>query len=189
MQRGYRNEKANRGVFHFDRSASTYAQTTDFFELGKNRDRRCRYRQLSTKARTFKARDTNGATPLMYAALCDANPDVITALLKAGAAINARANAGSTALMWAPISNPNPEVTTVLLKADADVNARDMNCVTALMWAAISNLNPEVITTLLRVGVDAKAKDKTGMTAFDYARENNKLRGIDALRRLEEASQ
>ena len=189
MQRGYRNEKANRGVFHFDRSASTYAQTTDFFELVKTGTAAADTDSYRPRREPLKLEDTNGATPLMYAALCDANPDVITALLKAGAAINARANAGSTALMWAPISNPNPEVTTVLLKADADVNARDMNCVTALMWAAISNLNPEVITTLLRVGVDAKAKDKTGMTAFDYARENNKLRGIDALRRLEEASQ
>jgi ankyrin repeat protein len=46
-----------------------------------------------------------------------------------------------------------------------------------------------VITTLLRAGADAKAKDNYGKTAFDYAQNNEKLKGTDAYRQLQEASQ
>ena len=71
----------------------------------------------------------------------------------------------------------------------ADVNARDaagMN--TPLMDAAENNPNPEVIILLLKAGADAKAKDKHGKTAFDYANDNQKLKGTAALKQLEEAS-
>jgi hypothetical protein len=48
-----------------------------------------------------------------------------------------------------------------------------------------------VIVILLKAGGDAKAKDKTGKTAFDYAKSNYslKVRGTDAYRQLQEASQ
>ena len=41
---------------------------------------------------------------------------------------------------------------------------------------------------LLNAGADAKAKDKDGKTAFDYAKDNDALKGTDALKKLEEAS-
>jgi len=41
----------------------------------------------------------------------------------------------------------------------------------------------------LKAGADAKAKDKLGKTAFDYAQANEKLKGTDAYRQLQEASQ
>lgn len=50
------------------------------------------------------------------------------------------------------------------------------------------NPNPEVITKLLKAGADPKAKDKDGRTAFDYAKDNAKLKGTEALKQLEEAS-
>ncbi|MGA2381590.1 MAG: hypothetical protein ABSG85_20005 [Spirochaetia bacterium] len=50
------------------------------------------------------------------------------------------------------------------------------------------NQKPEVITTLLKAGADAKAKDDDGKTAFDYAQSNDRLKGTDAFRRLQEAS-
>ncbi len=56
------------------------------------------------------------------------------------------------------------------------------------MDAAGSNMNPEVITTLLKAGADAKAKDNYGETAFGYAQNNEKLKGTDAYRQLQEAS-
>ena len=59
---------------------------------------------------------------------------------------------------------------------------------TALMYAAMGNTNPEVIRVLLDAGADGKARDKNGKTAFDYAQDNEKLKGTDALRKLEEAS-
>jgi ankyrin repeat protein len=55
------------------------------------------------------------------------------------------------------------------------------------MFAAELNANHEVIMTLLKAGADAKAKNNKGYTAFDYAKYNESLRGIDALKQLEEA--
>jgi ankyrin repeat protein len=51
------------------------------------------------------------------------------------------------------------------------------------------NANPEVILALLNAGADAKLKDKEGMTALDYANSNYGLKGTDAYRQLQEASQ
>jgi len=59
---------------------------------------------------------------------------------------------------------------------------------TALMYAAWENPNPEVVVTLLKAGADVKAKSYSGKTAFDYAQDNEKLKGTDALKQLEEAS-
>jgi ankyrin repeat protein len=49
--------------------------------------------------------------------------------------------------------------------------------------------HPEVITVLLKAGGDAKAKNSDGKTAFDYAQKNANLKGTDAYRQLQEASQ
>ena len=61
-------------------------------------------------------------------------PDLITALLKDGADVDARRANGATSLMSAAEFNQNPEVISVLLKAGADVKARDENGWTPLMW-------------------------------------------------------
>ena len=42
---------------------------------------------------------------------------------------------------------------------------------------------------LLKAGANAKAKDGKEKTAFDYAKANKMLKGTDALRQLQEASQ
>jgi ankyrin repeat protein len=131
--------------------------------------------------------DEHGWTALGAAALSNPNPEVIAVLLKAGADVNVRANGGLTVLMAAAHSNPNPEVISVLLKAGADINARDSAGGTALMKAALSNPNPEVISVLLKAGADAKLMNAHGKTAFDYAQENEKLKGTDAYLQLEGA--
>jgi uncharacterized protein len=131
-------------------------------------------------------------TPLISAAAHNSNPEVITALLKASANIEARDlryGIGGTALLWAAYANPNPKVIVALLSAGASIEARTADDRTALIWAARDNPNPaEVIMVLLNAGADAKAMDKTGMTAVDAARYNPKLKGTEALKRLEEAS-
>lgn len=103
--------------------------------------------------------------------------------MKAGADIRDRSKNGVTELMFAASNNQNPEVITTLLKAGADIKALDKNGVTAL------NPKLEVISTLLKTGADGKAKDNEGKTAFDYAQDNEKLKGTDAYRQLQKASQ
>jgi ankyrin repeat protein len=74
------------------------------------------------------------------------------------------------------------------IRAGADLKAQNKYGRTVLMVAARYNQSPEVIATLLKAGADAKAKDSVGKTAFDYAQGNAKLKGTDALKKLEEAS-
>ena len=130
-------------------------------------------------------------TPLIIAATLNKDPEVITTMLKAGAKLEAkdlRHGIGGTALVWAAYDNSNSEVIATLLKAGADIKARTVDNRTALMWASLNNSNPEVIIALLKAGADAKAEDKLGKTALHYAQGNYKLKGTDALKKLEEAS-
>ncbi|MGA2641439.1 MAG: ankyrin repeat domain-containing protein [Spirochaetia bacterium] len=76
------------------------------------------------------------------------------------------------------------------IKAGANVNARDpRDGLTPLMTAAETNPNPDVVTALLTAGADAKTKDSAGKTAFEHAQTNEKLKGTDAYRQLQEASE
>lgn len=68
------------------------------------------------------AKRDDGLTALMWAALNNPNPEVITALVKASANVSATDNKGWTALMFAVNQNSNPEVITALIKAGADIN-------------------------------------------------------------------
>jgi ankyrin repeat protein len=86
------------------------------------------------------------------------------------------------------VGTGTPQSVQAAINQGADVNARDNYVEIPLMWAARFNQNPEVITTLLMAGADAKAKNKAGKTAFDNAQANEKLKGTDAYRKLEEAS-
>ena len=59
---------------------------------------------------------------------------------------------------------------------------------TPLMRAVSSNPDPEVTRALLDAGADPGLKDSEGRTALDHARENEALKGTEALRRLEAAA-
>ena len=112
--------------------------------------------------------------PLHSAAL-SGSPANVQALLDAGADVMARTTTGSTPLHGAG----NPEVIQALLNAGADVMARNILGSTPLHLAA-RRVFPDNIIALLDVGADAKAKDKEGKTPWNYAQENEKLKGTKA---------
>ena len=115
------------------------------------------------------AMDGEGYTVLMCAAFWNTNPDVIKALIAAGADVNAtRTENGYTALMYAALFNSNPDVIKALIAAGADVNARTEDGLTALMYAANNNPNPDVIKALIAAGADVNARDSDGDRAIDY---------------------
>ncbi len=139
---------------------------------------------------------SNGKTALHLAARYNKNPEVITALIKAGAKVNANFKIITfterhsfdygtsfrenylldygTALHLAAKYNKNSEVIIALLKAGVKVNAKADDGKTALHYAAEYNKNPKVITALLKAGADVNAKTKKGRTALHHAAENNK---------------
>ncbi len=73
------------------------------------------------------------------------------------------------------------------IKAGANVNAKDNNGVTALMMATAEG-QVGIVNALISAGTDVRHRDNDGKTALDYARENDKFRGTDVLKRLEELS-
>jgi hypothetical protein len=164
------------------------SQSTDFSFLVKDGALRDVQAAISNGA-DVNARNVYGSTPLIFAAGFNPDPAVTGLLLKAAAEKEAReTRRGRTALMCAVKANPNPEVIATLLAAGADPDAQDQDGWTALMHAS-NNQNTEAISMLLRAGADAKAKSRTGRTAFEYAQKDEWLKGTDAYRQLQKASQ
>ncbi|MBQ9419540.1 MAG: ankyrin repeat domain-containing protein [Synergistaceae bacterium] len=119
---------------------------------------------------------------LMYAS-ANGHVEVVNFLIKAGADLHAERVGWALRLA---AKNGHIEAVNALIKAGANVNA-DPHYKTALMYAA-ENGHVEVINALIEAGADVNTKDGNGKTAIDYARYNDKLKGTDALKRLEELS-
>lgn len=79
-------------------------------------------------------KDTDGWTPLMWAAACD-RQDIVRKLIVAGADLNLQTEGGRTALMTAAI-NGCQEVAQELIIAGANVNLKNKIGYTALMYAS-----------------------------------------------------
>jgi ankyrin repeat protein len=111
-----------------------------------------------------------------------ANTDIIAALIKHSADVNAADRYGLTALMFAATLNGNPDVFITLLKHGADINAVDKDGRTALMFAAMLNGNPEIIALLIKHGADVNIKDHYGKNALDYAEKNPKIKNLEVFK-------
>lgn len=124
-------------------------------------------RRLSLKEDP-NARDSSGATAVIYATRA-ATPDVLTALMRAGADPNIRTYAGATAVMAATLAYQVPEEKLrFLLAAGADVNVQDQNGQTALMLAVRYQFEqPEVVALLVNSGARRDIKDTGGLRALD----------------------
>ena len=73
-----------------------------------------------------------------------------------------------------------------LLGAGADPTVQTEEGETPLHRAAAYGTG-EAVTILLEVGADPKARDNDGKLPFDYARDNEQLRGTDAYWKLNDA--
>lgn len=91
-------------------------------------------------------------TPLMVAIEND-DPDMIEALVKRGAEVNARGPSDTTPLMLAAMGG-TPQVVQALLEAGADVNLRDKEGRTALVFAERETglWKDEILELLKRAG-------------------------------------
>ena len=104
----------------------------------------------------------SGETALMTAAFAG-NAEAVTALLAAGATVNAKENVkGQTALMWAA-SEGHRDVIRTLLDHEAQVNARSMGQFTPLLFAARGG-DIELARILLAAGADVNAHAADGST-------------------------
>ena len=116
-----------------------------------------------------------------------ATPTEVFSCLATGAEVDTRSDTLSlTPLHYAAAFNGSPTVIAALIGAGAQVNAQDSYGNTPLHSAARYSTNPAVIMTLLEAGADAVAHNGESKTPWDYAQENESLRGTDVLRRLRE---
>jgi ankyrin repeat protein len=105
------------------------------------------------------AKDSRGATPLMYAAAFG-NVTQMKLLLESGADVNAQNTFHATALIWA---GGDAVKSRLLIEHGADVNVRTQQGRTALMAAAKRNGNADLVRLLLKKGADVKAPGDTTM--------------------------
>ena len=124
-----------------------------------------------------------GAEPSLHSAgMYTDNPEVIAALVRAGANLNARDSQKTTPLHYAARSNENPEVIAVLVRAGANLNARNEYKDTPLHYAVSYNENPEVIAALVRAGANLNARDDDKRTPLKLAIWRNNLAATEILR-------
>ncbi|MXX33325.1 MAG: hypothetical protein F4107_13940 [Gemmatimonadetes bacterium] len=116
-------------------------------------------------------------TPLHLAATSNPDPEVVAALLAAGADLNAISGEGMFPLHHAA-ANPNPAVAAVLLDAGADVNALSRTGQTPLHEAAGRVSNPAVVELLHAAGADVNPRDSNGHTPLHTAAWYNSAAGI-----------
>jgi ankyrin repeat protein len=136
-----------------------------------------------------------GITPLV-AAVQVGNEGIMDLLIKNGADVNLvskKGKMGLTPLIGALNFSEQPEkAIQFLLKRGATINAQNVYGLTVLSEAAIyykpeKNYSSEIIALLLKNGADAKVKSNDGKTAFDFATENEHLKGSDVLKQLQKA--
>ena len=120
-----------------------------------------------------------GASLLHVVSAHARDPEVITALVEAGADVNARYAWGFTPL-HAAAENATPAAVQALVQAGADVNAPlrsfgrglDSRGDRTPLHIAASNPNPEVTAALIEAGADVTARERRGGTPLHLAAGN-----------------
>ena len=113
------------------------------------------------------------ATDDLLAAAKGGTASEVSAVLAAGADLNARGERGNTPLHEAARHNPEPSVVAALIKAGADPNVRNEHGDTPLHSAAWRNPEPSVVGALIKAGADVDARAEDGKTPLHAAAENN----------------
>lgn len=138
---------------------------------------------LETDAKvSIDAKDRSGMTALMHAT-CYA-PDMVKALLAAGANVNEADRSGRTALMCAAEQWRDSALESVktLIAAGANVNATDAKGRNVLLHMAKDrNSSPAMLKTLIAAGANFNLADEAGQTPLMYVAEWNTVEVLQVM--------
>ena len=110
------------------------------------------------------------------------HPDVVQALVNAGADVTLTERSGINLLHWATITN-RATVIPVLVKAGVPLDAVDDFGYTPLMYAAtVDEGDTEALKALIAAGADRSIRNDQGRTALEQARRLKHAALVDALR-------
>ena len=140
-----------------------------------------RVRQLIQYGQDVNRGDSNGTTPLMWAA-DNGHDQVVGELIRAGAGVNGKSKYKQTALHSASCCGHSSVVKT-LAEAGANLNVQDKDGMTPLMWAAyFGYANANVVVELIRAGADVSVLSShewcsvaAGSTALHFAAAMNNI--------------
>jgi ankyrin repeat protein len=97
-------------------------------------------------------------------------PDIVRALISAGAPAKFTESSGINLLHWAVIAN-RPGVIPALVEAGVSINAQDESGFTPLMYAATIDFGDTAsLRALLKAGADPNIRNREGRTALEQAR-------------------
>jgi ankyrin repeat protein len=124
--------------------------------------------QLQLNPRLIQLKDCWGATALHWAANF-ASTEAISALLAAGADVNAVCKSGEFVLFWA-LSSGSVACCQAIIDAGADIQLRNIFGRNVLMsCVSVDNSPEDVVELFIRSGVDLEAQDHQGSTALMLA--------------------
>lgn len=116
----------------------------------------------------INARNHQGETPIVRAAIEGRPSKTLKLMIAAGADLDVKDSEGYTLLhlIARDTENDNASALRALIRLGADVNARDNEGLTPLHWAAGAHYE-KVITALLKSGADPTLRDNQGRTPED----------------------
>jgi ankyrin repeat protein len=151
------HQRINHSKHHLDSNLMEAARIGDYLDVEKYLE----------KGASVNSKDTNGMTPLIWAAL-QGHEEVAHILLQRGGDLEAKNDNGDTALMWASVMG-HKDVVELLLDHGANADLSEPNSgVTALMAAAAKG-HADVAQALVEKGAIIDAKDRNGNTALMHA--------------------
>lgn len=133
------------------------------------------------EGKQINARNKNGMSILMYAAMITSQPEVVAMLIEHGADVAARDENGRTALMWAAAFSDTPDILETLVDYGADTEQRDKQGRTALMYAVGYNPHLPVAQTLIDCGARINAQVRAQPSALQKATLPNQFLEITKL--------
>jgi len=132
--------------------------------------------------RLLLARGAEASAEAVSESVTFGHPDVVQALVDAGANTRLTESSGINLLHWATITN-RAAVIPVLARAGVPINATDDFGYTPLMYAAtIDQGDAETLKALLAAGADRSIRNDEGRTALEQARRFKHSDLVDTLK-------